>query len=188
MIISRKKKFIFVHNPRTAGRSISKVLNPWRDMRAASRSQHWTLSEIKDRVSLDTSGFFIFGFVRNPWSRFFSLFIYLQLLDVESGATVNELAARLGSDAWLDRLATVRPQVEYFDDTVHIGRYENLKKDFATILGHLRIGSTELPSLQGRPGEGIGTLDYRDYYDDRGRNIIARWYAGDIETYGYEFE
>jgi hypothetical protein len=67
-----------------------------------------------------------------------------------------------------------------------IGRYETLAEDLRRALDYLGLNlCTELPRAKTnfRPT----TLPYRDYYDDDTRDIVARWYAREIELLDYEF-
>ena len=85
-MISDPDKFIFIHIPKTAGRSIEAVLRK-RFKHATTRSQDpnwsWTTqhdSIIEYDVSMTNplSDYFTFAFVRNPWSRIVSLWKHLQ--------------------------------------------------------------------------------------------------------------
>lgn len=65
-------------------------------------------------------------------------------------------------------------------------RYEQLEEETAAVCRKLGLaGSLALPQARAgfRP-EGPG---YRDYYTDRGRDLVGRWYRNEIEAFGYAF-
>jgi len=102
MIVSHKKKFIFVHIPRTGGTIISKNIcksmgiNNWKsfigepkiispkkhklepkkfERKEKEGYKHATAKEIKSRVdSKIWESYFKFSFVRNPWDRTVSMY------------------------------------------------------------------------------------------------------------------
>jgi len=67
-----------------------------------------------------------------------------------------------------------------------VGRYESLEKDFGAAMrqiglaGKIKLGLANV-------SKDHGARDYRSYYDERTRARMAEWYAGEIETFGYEF-
>jgi hypothetical protein len=62
-----------------------------------------------------------------------------------------------------------------------LGRFERLEQDFAAIAERLRIGA-ELAWHNRSTHE-----DYRQYYNDQSRQLVAELYREDIEAFGYEF-
>ena len=86
-----------------------------------------------------------------------------------------------------DEIPYLLPYLEWFKDyrgrlrTQFIGRFENLSADFKALADKLGIDAT-LPHLN-RSMRG----DYRDQYDARSREIIARYFAEEIRTFEYRF-
>ncbi len=99
MIISRRKKFIFIHNPKTGGSSITSSFNKYGYLlsRFPDRVQNysrlvldesWQLGlfrkhipafDLKTKVPPNVwNSYFKFGFVRNPYDRIISLFNYVR--------------------------------------------------------------------------------------------------------------
>lgn len=68
-MISHKYKCIFIHIPKTAGTSIEFLLD-----NSISGTTHEPICYYKDSQYLQT--YYKFTFVRNPWSRFYSLYNY----------------------------------------------------------------------------------------------------------------
>ena len=67
-----------------------------------------------------------------------------------------------------------------------VGRYESLADDLKLALGHVGLSlEAELP--RAKTTFRRNALPYRDYYDDDTREIVARWYAREIELLDYEF-
>ena len=76
----------------------------------------------------------------------------------------------------------------------HPSKMENLKKDFSNFLKDVNLPNVSLGHL-GISGR-VKTRDdkvenkkieYKEYYDDETRQIVAERYAKDIEFFGYEF-
>jgi hypothetical protein len=65
-----------------------------------------------------------------------------------------------------------------------VGFYENLAEDFAMVAKKIDCPATlrEENRLGGRE------RDYRQYYNDETRNIVAEAYAEDIALLGYSFD
>jgi hypothetical protein len=65
-----------------------------------------------------------------------------------------------------------------------VGRYETLAADFASVLAKLGLaGEVALPRANESRREG----DYRGYYDERTKALVAKWYEREIKRFGYEF-
>ena len=65
-----------------------------------------------------------------------------------------------------------------------VGRYENLDDDFASVLARIGLsGQVSLPKANVSKDRGT----YRDYYTPASRDLIAGWYAREIEQFAYQF-
>ena len=62
-----------------------------------------------------------------------------------------------------------------------VGRFENLAEDFRKLTLQLGI-EADLPHVN-RSQRG----DYRDQYDAKSREIIARYFAEELRTFEYRF-
>lgn len=83
MLISHKYKFIFIHNPRTGGTSIRKMLYPClseTDIKGSDNNPyyfHSTALELQQEIPSDIwNSYFKFVFVRNPWDKAVSQYYY----------------------------------------------------------------------------------------------------------------
>ena len=63
-----------------------------------------------------------------------------------------------------------------------IGRFENLNEDTGTVFRNLGISGASLPH-----NNSSHHRDYRSYYTEETRDLVAERYARDIEFFGYEF-
>ncbi|MGD9868743.1 MAG: sulfotransferase family 2 domain-containing protein, partial [Hyphomicrobiales bacterium] len=126
------------------------------------------------------SSYYKFSFERNPWERQVSWFFY----KTKSKADRPEFAAFLRDKK--------RAYVENFDlysigDQVcldFVGRYESLAKDFQKAMQSIGMEKKiELPLTNASPRQ--GNRDYRKFYDAETRDRMARWYAREIDLFGY---
>jgi hypothetical protein len=207
MLISYRKKFLFVHIFKTAGTSITNSLAPysyrpestrpanwltflsanWKKIHRTPIKKHATALEIQD--SLDSGifdSFFKFSFVRNPWDWQVSLYHFILDRPHNPGF---EATKAMGS---FRNFVLSREKLDFtqtgclVDETGKllvdfVGRFENLEVDFQTICNRVGITAT-LPHINKSD-----RLGYRDYYDEETRALTARLYAEDIERFGYTF-
>lgn len=140
-------------------------------------------------------GMFKFVFVRNPWDLQVSSYHHIrrEKPEVLEGVKSFEEFLRL-------KFAPERPynymldisaerQWEYLVDlngdviVDFIGRYENLREDFATACERIGIPCPELPHERKAKDRGA----YREYYTDQTAAWVADHYRKDIELLGYSF-
>lgn len=206
MLISQKKKFIFIHIYKNAGTSVRAALlpfaaTPWqRAMDRALRTlgiSRWRpqpypghiraseLIELNGRKWFDS--FFSFAIVRNPWDWQVSLYTFmLKTTDHPQ----HDLIRRLGGfDPYIKwRIAE---EIRFQKDFVYskegellvdfIGKFENLDADFQTVCSRIGI-SASLPKLNVS-----NTKPYRRYYTDETRELVRQAFAPDISAFNYEF-
>lgn len=65
----------------------------------------------------------------------------------------------------------------------HVMRFEHLQHDFDEVLARLGLPAHEIPPWNITEAKG----DYRSYYDDRTRAIVAHVFAPDLRRFGYDF-
>lgn len=134
--------------------------------------------------------YFKFTFVRNPWARVHSW--YQNVLRDSHHQRRLGLSADVDFDAFLQRcpdLYETHPQTWWLQDSRgalamdFIGRFENLKEDFAQVAERIGLEDAELPWLV----KGGGGESYTEAYSDEGRARVAQVYAEEIEQFGYRF-
>jgi hypothetical protein len=96
-----------------------------------------------------------------------------------------------------------------------VGRYEQLQKDFHHVCEQMGLPATDVPHVNANKtgknqansnvtrelkkvasypwwlirGKSLSkSKDYRDYYDEESKELVAQIYRSDIELFGYEFE
>jgi hypothetical protein len=141
-------------------------------------------------------GLFKFVFVRNPWDlqvsswhhiarekpqvvagvRTFADFLKLKFDPERPFDYMLDISRELQSDYIVDLHG--RTIVDF------IGRYEHLQGDFDTACDRIAIPRVALPHDR----RAVDRDDYRRYYDDATRALVAEHYAPDIERLGYTFE
>jgi Sulfotransferase family len=190
---------IFIHIPKASGVSIARSLYgnlagghmPMRDYEVA-----FSPNFIRNS--------FVFTFVRNPWDRLHSAYRFL------AKGGMNRADA-----AWLERhraymtdfkcfvengLADPRvaasihitPQERYLVSASYgyqaidfVGFFETIKSDFHTVSSALFGKAISLAHANKTSGE---PSDYRQAYTDAMKEVVAEFYAKDIELFGYDFE
>lgn len=126
--------------------------------------------------------YYKFTFERNPWDRQVSWYHY----------KTKSKTRRPPFEAFLkDRR---RAYVENFDlyssdgaiCVDFVGRYESLEEDFRRAMAAVGLKDmVALPLTNASPDH--GRRDYRQYYDEGTRDLMASWYAREIAAFGYTF-
>jgi hypothetical protein len=213
MLLSRSRKFLFVHIQKTGGRSLANFLK--REIPDAQDflGTHDHASWARQKLEPEWSQYFKFAFVRNPWDRLVSWYTaitqnttllprYQRILRrdkysrfrqyvLENSTSFEEFIANCTEvvDDYDGRKSLSYNQLDYVtggDGKIivdFIGRFENLNHDAGFILRELGIRDEQLPHI-GRSRH----RHYSEYYCDKTRNAVAQKYQRDIEFFGYEFE
>ena len=189
-----KHQALFIHIPKSAGRSVVRGLFDVKSVEHAPADWYQQLDPEKfDR-------YFKFTFVRNPWDRAVSAYTYLckggspaSVEDQHWATFVNrfesfdDFVCRWMSAENINRYALFTPQVTFLKDVFghinmdYVGRFENLEQDFTAIAEKLDIRAG-LPHLNQSRSQ-----DYQTFYSEESRAIIERLYAEDIAEFGYAF-
>ena len=203
-IISHSKKFIFIHNYKVAGISISAVLSRYEPLywvRTALRRmgvrqyypalanypQHAGALVVRDLIGERRfSDYYKFTFVRNPWDWQVSLYHYMRQSKTHYQ---HELVQGFSFDDYINWRVhdDLQLQCTRFSDqngdilADFVGRFENLEADFEKVCGELSIGMRLPHKNRSRH------TAYRDYYTDRTRALVQEAFARDIDLFGYEF-
>lgn len=211
MLISRSKKFLFIHIQKTAGRSFEAVLKENIPDLESCLGTHdhalWAREELGDEYS----DYYKVAFVRNPWDRLVSWYTMIK----EKG-TMTWYKRIFGMRRYNDLTQYVLANANSFDDFLYkcrdtiddidgrksilynqldyvsdqegnlivdfVGRFENLAEDSQKVFQNLGLEGVSLPHKNSSKHK-----NYRTYYTDETREEVARMYAKDIEFFGYEF-
>jgi hypothetical protein len=215
MIISPKRKFIFVHIPKTGGTSMALALEAragaddiligdtpkararkhrLKDLSCAGRL--WKHSRIADIAGLAAAepldDFFVFTIVRDPWDRVLSLYHWLR---VQNFAHFSVACAKARSfrafvsDAEIAAMLSQDPVRAYTTDAN--GR------DRADVVLRLEHIDTDIAPVEDQLGFKFGPLPHLNR-SDRSENPraaynadcaerVAQYFAEDISRFGYRF-
>jgi hypothetical protein len=201
-MISLKKRFLFVHIPKTAGNSIQSVLRDYsEDELVALRGEqdgverfglrnpryklkkHSTLAEYRTALGEAEFGtLYKFTCVRNPWDRMVSYyFTPTQKAEVWDRKKFRKIISSALSVA--DYLELDKSEEDPFGNVDYIIRFENLVDDFRAVCAALGILPTTLPRYNRSNRE-----HYSKYYDEELRELVRGRFAAEIERFGYTFE
>ena len=232
-MISHINKCIFIHIPKSAGTSMIKVFrdpdtivnvnqnllpfNPGENMFDPPPPHLRAYDYVKyGRVTKELfDSYFKFAFVRNPWDRVVSEYKYR--MHAHRYSFKNYLFEHFPRPSWSDQYCHVIPQYDFLYDANgkllvdFVGRFENLKNDFAYVCEKLNVEPKPLPhknkstSIFNRRDNNLiqilrsikhkfsinqrrNTFErYEDYYDNGCIDFVAAIYNNDIETFGYKF-
>lgn len=192
---------LFVNIPKNGGSTVTTVLkrNRFLGRRLNNTDPRCEdcefVSQYFDVLGDEANEYFKFSFVRNPWDRFVSAYHYVcqrrpEMTDVTACGSFSEFTSTFSSnpDAYL-HIRYFRPQWTYLTDATgavpldFVGRFERFGDDLKVVLKKIGMRRTLI-----RHRKQTKRSDFREYYDDKSRAVIARVYARDIELLGYEFD
>jgi hypothetical protein len=218
MLISYSHQFIFFHVSKTAGMSMREVLQAYAQEPEKFKIRrpppmigdqpnrmyevwqalllHARACDAQKELPADVfTSFFKFGFVRNPWDWQVSMYYFILR---ENTYAKHELVKGLqGFEEYVEWVVstpdpypkgTPKLQSETLADAQgnllvdFVGRYETLTQDFRQVCQRLKIEAS-LPHLNA-----TAHRDYRTYYNERTKQLIAMHFQADVELFGYTFD
>ena len=215
MILSRGRKYIFIHIPKTGGTSMALALEE-RAMaddvmlgdtpKAKKRRRkvhglethgrlwkHSTLGDIDGLVSdQDVQDLFTFTLVRNPWDRMVSYYHWLQTQNFEN------LFVRLSKSMEFSDFLQVSPvmaSMKAAPARTYMTTRQGVEKcDLYVRLEHFKTDIAPLEAHLGfsldLPQENTSERhkSYQSYYSAQLRDVVAEMCQEDIERFDYSFE
>jgi hypothetical protein len=215
MIISRGRRYVFVHIPKTGGTSVALALEArarkddiligdtpkararraqLRGLKPAGRLwKHSTLADVAGVVTeADLSDFFVFATVRNPWDRAVSYYHWLRVQGFSHPAV--GLAKTHDFSSFLNHPQTIAgyrlwPYDAYLRDSAGVDR--------ARLYARLEVLADDLAPLETHLGfrlaikrvnASLRQPDWRPYFSDDDADLIARLCAPEIDRFGYGFD
>jgi hypothetical protein len=142
---------------------------------------HLGARAIRQRVRPDVwKNYFKFCFERNPWDKTVSDYFWKKK-NYNNNLAFGDYIAR-------GEYPVDHPQYCLDGDVVvdRVGRYETLERDLSEICTHLGIPFDGwLPHAKGglRPEQSA----YRDFYNEKQKDVIARFFRKEIDCFGYSF-
>jgi len=139
---------------------------------------------------------FKFVFVRNPWDLQVSSWHHICRESPDSIPGIRGfgdfLRYKFDSQRPYDFMLDISRELQsdYIVDlhgnriVDYIGRYESLQGDFDAVCDRIGVPRVVLPHAR----RAVDREDYRRYYDDAARELVAKHYAADIARLGYSFD
>jgi hypothetical protein len=201
MLISRQKRFLFVHIQKTAGTSLRQALQTAIPDLDTFRGTHDHAASARPHLGAEWDRYFKAAFVRNPWDRLVSWYSMIREQTEapyrlwqyvrERASNFEEFLYRC-TDTIEDTDGTksiVFNQLDYISDEQgrvlvdFTGRYEDLEHDARRLFARLGLEMIGLPHARRSQHR-----HYSAYYTERTRQLVAERYRRDIEYFGYTFD
>jgi hypothetical protein len=196
-------KYVFIHIPKCAGSSIHRALgvlhaqHSW-PVGKPKYHKHAEATKVREVLGPAWNECFKFAFIRNPWDLMVSSY-HWWLTYAEIFPALHKDIARIremGSFSVFIRSEFGRSMLnehrggdltEWISDGDEIivdfvGRYENLNEDWSKICQTLQVPALPL----GRENQ-VVRQDYRVFYDNESRELVANRFARTIELFDYRF-
>lgn len=202
-LIDHDRKIIFVHIQKTGGTSITALFG----LPAELPEKHFSAPELRDLYGNGPwESYFTFSVVRNPWDRLVSWWAMIdahraewqrgaqlnafQTYVLERATTFEEFLVHCGDEVRDgDGAKSInRNQLDYLVDengtlmVDSVCRFERLAEDFQEVRNRTGITGT-LPIINASRRR-----DYRHYYTEETRALVAERYARDIAFFGFQFD
>lgn len=179
-ILVKEPSAIFLHIPKTAGRSTRSWLQTnCKGFEPKHKVMHmdyaWNKKYIQKAYGIDISTIFSFTIVRNPWDRIVSA--YYDYLSKNAHCSFEDFIK--------EKLITTtfkKQMYHYVGENTYVMRFENLQNDFKRIQDYFSI-EHKLDHV-GKTNH----THYSEYYNNELINIIREKYSTDIERFDYEFQ
>ena len=212
MLISKKKKFIFVHVQKTAGTSLQKVLRSNVPDTKLWLGRHGRAVDGVAAIGRERwERYFSFGFVRNPWDRLVSHYSMIRDRITELTPEQRREAHPFKIELWNYVLHFSEDFESFLDNCTGLiwdrdcyksflfNQLDYLEDDEGQLLVDYvgRFENFEHDARQTLEKIGIeadvprlnpsSRGDYRQYFNPRTRDLVAERFKRDIEAFGYEF-
>lgn len=187
VLINRKNKWAFIHIPKTGGTSIAEILKKEND--TEQLTGHDSI-----RILEDVSEYFIFTFVRNPYTRIASAYSHdkrKSKIEQTFGQFLKETNPNhlwvLSQSYYVNEGKTENKKISF------IGKYENFKNDLTFVLKKLNIQS-KIPHLNKNPiYNNHPNLKQHDYYkffytEEWMKDFVREKYQDDFKQFNYGLE
>jgi hypothetical protein len=215
MILSRARRFIFVHIPKTGGTAFATAYEAraakddiligdtpkarnragrWKGIKTAGRVwKHSTLADVVGLVSPEEiEGFLTATLVRNPWDRMVSYYHWLRVQGFAHPAV--GLAKAHDFSGFLNHPQTVTA-LRLWPAGAYMRRADGTEKPSLFLrLEHYAEDAAPLAAHLGfalplpRLNESARPPDWRPFYSDRDAALLAETCAEDIARFGYGFD
>tara|TARA_R110002051_G_scaffold287379_1_gene350070 strand:+ start:543 stop:1130 length:588 start_codon:yes stop_codon:yes gene_type:complete len=192
MISHNDPKFLFIHLPKNAGSSVTKVLANYigveREELRPQKCKFIYARDIPNVLNNKQDDYFIFSVVRNPWERVVSYFHYLQQIrqpphnldkNVKFSNWVRAGGHR-GLQTQMSQLADEFP-CNVSNHINYVARLERLGEDWSKICEQMGIECDMMWDKKSKHKH------YSDYYNQLTKDVVYKFYKNDVDCLGYEF-
>lgn len=193
------KKVLFIHIPKTAGSSLNRTPIASK----VDKKIHPFKTTIMDRIiELGAEDYFKFCFIRNPYSRFYSLYSYFQKMDknhqfYKYNVRICEVMQKFTSfDEFSEAFLELRmknnfhfyPQSRYvYCDGIKIadfvGKMENMADDVFKLAETIGVRTNFTIPHANKSTDGM----YEKHFSKNSKNIVEKFYAEDLDNFDYSF-
>ena len=186
------RDYVYISIPRTGSSTVIDICGyvPWR-----GHWRHESAQRIIERIgSQSWEKKFTFTFVRNPYARVVSEYFTFGPGTVCDSKTHFRHWARCFFSAELypykNLLRNRWNQVQYITNNEgkilvdFVGKLENIEEDMRVVCERLNIPFSYVPHLN----KARVSHDYREYYNDKTREVVGNWFREDLEQFGYDFD
>jgi len=193
MISHNEPKFLFVHLPKNAGSSVTKVLANYigidREELRPQEHKFIYARNIPNILNGKQDDYFIFTVTRNPWERVVSYFHYLQQIRQPP----HDLPKNVKFIHWVRAggFRSLQTQMSQLSDNFpcsvsnhvdYVSRLENLKTDWVEICKRMDI---KCEMMHDKKSE---HKHYSEYYNDKTKDMVYKFYKDDSDCLGYDFD
>lgn len=172
---------VFVHVTKTAGVSIEALYGQQRHDHRTALDYEMILGKKRYKE------FFSFTVVRNPWDKMVSQYCYNAFNWVPRGTSFSGYLKAFKEGQQVTRFSPFHlPYISNKRGDImvdYIGRFEALDEVMLKLSQELNIPYQSIPHKNKSSRES----DYRGYYDEETRQIIADMFAEEIALFGYKF-
>jgi len=197
-------KYVFIHIPKCAGSSIHRALGVLHAQRSwpvgkPKYHKHAKAAKVREVLGPAWNECFKFAFVRNPWDLMVSSYhwwlTYAEIFpalhkDIARVREMGPFSVFIRSEFGRSMLNEHRggDLTEWISDgdgiiVDFVGRYETLNEDWSEVCRALKLPALPL----GRENQ-VVRQDYRVFYDDESRELVANRFARTIELFDYRFD
>lgn len=187
-MISNQHKCFFIHIPKTGGASIDKVLSIGDDAYYENiKNYHCNCNKWRKKYPTEWKTYYKFAFVRNPWDLRVSYYFYNKTQGTFRGkhARNKSFSEYIKFYSKKQKSLIAKSQMYFLGGNINnvdfIGKFENLKNDFDIVCDKIGMHQ-ELPHINK-----TNHKPYWEYYDEETKELVGKFYAKDIDTFGYKF-
>lgn len=211
MLISKDKKFIFIHIKKAAGSSITRSLAKYDDRnmllkilntkvltrisaikRRNPLSHHVSAAQVKNYLGTEYDRYYKFAFVRNPFDWQISNYFFIKQRWAHPRHKEVKNLSYIEYLNWTLENRRIVPQLHFITESGnpgkiivdYVGKIENIEHDFKYILKQLDL---ENEVILPHANKSMRNSEYRQYYDDQTREFIEHHYNNDLKTFEYSF-